>query len=387
MLTHTFMLLLMWGITWLGCCSVSTALQQWQSQHHNHGDDHHDVVDSHHNNHHHHHHHSRHLQSNENTPNITVNPLYPHGHDKTDRVAICLTGQLRSANISWFSGHLTQNAALRLFGKDDPPTTAKTIIEWLFKPLAKNHGIDVFMYLTAHPEYDNSRWNGKPETYEPSVGDTRACEVFSNNEVFKGTGNRFFCLVEPELQLMDYFTEKLPQWKNYGKPLNHNEQALAQLYALFRANLAAKEYALSAKVHYSHKIRLRPDTAFVKPFPALNTIKFIGGSRRNCNTTIYFANKTIYRNGNEDWFNVGLAQDMDILLDRYLEFIATPFIHNSRHDWWDLENHLIGVVEIRHRICLDWLADIWMVVIRKENHNYNTWEPKKNENQWKELST
>lgn len=319
--------------------------------------------------------------------NSTAQSFYPHGHEKTNRIAICLTGQLRSSNLSWTSGHLVQNAAFRMFGRGDPPTPAATIVEWLFKPLAKLHGVDVFMYLTAHPDQNNSAWDGRPETYEAAVGDMRACQIFSDNEVFRNTGNRFFCIIEPEVQLMDYFAARLPQWRTYGKPLNHNEQALQQLYSLYRANLAAKQHAVIAEVQYSHKIRLRPDTAVVKPFPPLTALKFIGGSNRGCNTTIFFANKVIYRNGNEDWFNIGLAADMDILLDRYIEFISTPFIHNSRKDWWDLENHLLGVVELRHRICLDWYFDIWMVVIRKENHNYNTWEPRKNDFQWVELST
>ncbi len=312
--------------------------------------------------------------------------LFPHGKDKSNRVAICLTGQLRSANITWTSGHLLQNANWRMFGPDDPPTTAGTIVEWLFRPLSHNHGVDVFMYLTAHPDANNSEWDGNPHTYEPMVGDNRACKIFSDNDIFKNTGNKFFCLVEPEYKLMNLFSDQLPQWKTYGKPKNHNEQALAQLHAIYRANLAAKEYALVANIEYAYKIRLRPDTAFVKPFPVLASLNFGSLPGRDCNSTIFYASKAIYKNGNEDWFNVGRSNDMDVLLDRYMAFISDPFIHNSPRSWWDLENHLMGHVEMRHKICLTWYYDIWMVVIRKDHHHYNTWEPSSLPYDWKEMS-
>ena len=39
-----------------------------------------------------------------------------------------------------------------MFGNEDPPSTAATIIEFLFKPLALSHGLDVFMYVSARPE-------------------------------------------------------------------------------------------------------------------------------------------------------------------------------------------------------------------------------------------
>ena len=43
---------------------------------------------------------------------------------KGNRTAVLLSGQLRSANLSWSSGKIFQNTHSRLFGKDDPPTVA-----------------------------------------------------------------------------------------------------------------------------------------------------------------------------------------------------------------------------------------------------------------------
>jgi hypothetical protein len=314
---------------------------------------------------------------------------FPNGTDVRNRIAICLTGQLRSANLTWNSGHLLQNGNWKMFGEADPPTTASTIIEWLFRPLAKKHGLDVFMYLTAHPDHKNDTWDGKPESYQPSVNDIQGCEIFSKNPVFNNTGNKFFCLVEPEVQLMTPFLRKYHIWDHYytanGAPMHLREQVLQQLYALYRANLAAKQYALQSGVHYKYKIRLRPDTAFVKPFPPLDSIDF---SKRTGNLigTIYYASRTIYSNGNEDWFNIGLAEHMDHLLDRYEDLISKPLLFASRKAWYTLEDILVGTLGQRYNISLGWHPDIWMVVIRVAHHSMNTWLPPENTVEWRDIS-
>ena len=110
-----------------------------------------------------------------------------------NRTAVCLTGQLRSSNLTWTSGHLLQNANLKMFGPDDPPPPAQTIVEWLFRPIANHSGIDVFMYVTAHEDDTNVPWDGNPENYITKVGDNSICEVFSRNNIFtKDSGNKFF---------------------------------------------------------------------------------------------------------------------------------------------------------------------------------------------------
>lgn len=315
-----------------------------------------------------------------------ISPNFPHGRDKENRVAICLNGQLRSANLTW--DRVLQNQHRKMFGKDDPPTTAATIVENMFRPIAHDHGLDVYMYLTAHPEHDGSSWDGRPESFEPSVGNPFACNVFSNNDIFNNTGNRFFCLIEPEVELMNPFVKHFAMWSNYtyNSRDGFNEQVLQQLYALYRSNLAAKQYAIANQIHYKYKLRVRPDTAVVKPFPSLSTIPFEAPNGRNCKRNIYFANKVIYKNGNEDWFNIGYAEDMDKLLDRFVDLTSSYFIHNSPHYYWDLENHLLGLMEYRYKICMNWYFDIWMVVIRKQFHTMNSWKPPKNNNQWSELS-
>lgn len=91
---------------------------------------------------------------------------------------------------------------------------------------------------------------------------------------------------------------------------------------------------------------------------------FSGAGNPNCIGHILYANKVIYKSGNEDWFNIGLAEHMDRLLDRYIDFISTPFIHNSHKAWWDLENHLVGLMTFRYKVCMGPNGDIWMVTHR-----------------------
>ena len=129
------------------------------------------------------------------------------------------------------------------------------------------------------------------------------------------------------------------------------EQALQQMYGIYRANLACKEYALMADVKYVYKIRLRPDTAFVKPFP--DYVKMDMGPKNGAVGQILFANNYLYKSAsNVDWFNVGYTRHMDFLLDRYIDFITTPFVSSSKKAWWDLENHLAGLMGSRYKVLL-----------------------------------
>lgn len=310
------------------------------------------------------------------------------------RIAVCISGQLRSGNLTWNSGHIHQNAGARMFGDGDPPTPISTIIEFMFIPLVKDNptieGLDVFMYVTAHPDQPNSTyWDGDPWTFEPSPGDTTVCTPFSNHPFFHKTGNKIFCLVEAEKQLLSPILENnLHIWQSYTYRYTRGakEQVLQQYYGMYRANLMAKQYALYADVVYSHKLRVRPDTAVVKPFPLLSAMDF--KPTPTCpNGQIWYANKVIYKSGNEDWFNIGTTETMDHLLDRYIDFTTLPHVANWRgKDHWDLEDNLIGVME-RYGVCMNWYYDIWMVVIRRQNHAFNSWLPPVVINNWKELST
>ena len=306
-----------------------------------------------------------------------------------NRTAVCISGQLRAGNVSWFSGKLRNNGALKMFGDADPPTTIATQLEWLIKILADHGGVDVFMYQTAHPEAKSSNWNGETHTFETVAGDDTVCRPYSSHPIFsQNSTNKFFCLVEPEVELMTPFLLKLPAWRyyTYGQSPILREQLLQQFYGMYRCNLASKQYALSHNITYTYKVRLRPDTAVVKMFPRLSELKF-RSETGGCKKTIYYANKYIHKNGAEDWFNVGLAEDMDHLLDRYIDFTSTPFGTNelAKGNHYDAEDYVVGLMRDRYNICMTWESTIWMVVIRWEHWGLNSWPQPPNPYPWTQL--
>jgi hypothetical protein len=317
--------------------------------------------------------------------------------NSSERTAVIISGQLRSANLTILSAAIVDNAHKRMFGPEDPKTCAGTILKFFLEPLAEYGGVDVFMYLSAHPQEPNSTWDGDPWTYNPSPGDTRACQVFSEHPIFNnGTGNKFFCLVEEEVPLMNIFTKKNPIWETYTyhDPLfKYAEQVLTQLYGMYQGNLAAKEYAVAAGITYKYKARVRPDVAFVRILNTteLKSMNFGQNARRaECKRTIYHANTALYRNSAvEDFFNFGLASDMDHLLDRYFEITTQPFVFDFKdRDDWKLEDHLKESLLRNHESCQENWDQIWMVILRRSDYRgLNKWQPDQDpQSQWVEMT-
>ena len=164
------------------------------------------------------------------------------------RTAVIISGQLRTANITFTSGHMKKTREFFWFGATDAPTPALTIIENLFKVLHRQGNFDVFMHVSADPKLNQS-WDGSPWTYQEQLFDTRGCRVFSSHVIFHGTGNNFFCLIEPERELLNNFLSSKPQWETYYYvrkfgDLKKKEQLLQQLYSQYKGNLGATQYAL-----------------------------------------------------------------------------------------------------------------------------------------------
>ena len=295
------------------------------------------------------------------------------GPPVSSRTAVILSGELRSANLTWASGMIKPSHASRMFGSVDPETPAKCLIEWLFKRLHEQGGLDVFYYVTASLTANASEWDGNPLFYQASLGDHRICEVFADPKIFnKRTGNHFFCVIEPEQQLLTNFLKNFTMWKGRGELYGSdkmNEQALQQYYGHYRGNLAAKQYALMKNITYTHKVRMRPDTPLTRPLPNLTTFEFNYGpqyhpdGKLKCSSTVYYPNKAV--GGHNDWFNIGLAKDMDHVLDRYIDFISTSFEEIYPFGTqWNLEDHLEYLMLNKYSICLSHAIEIWMVAIR-----------------------
>lgn len=315
-------------------------------------------------------------------PNSISKPL------TSNRTAICISGQMRSGNLTWTSGKLRNNAAFRMFGNEDPPTPIQTILEFLMKPIAIYGGLDVFMFVTAHPETNMSNWNGDPYDFEPEINNTNVCEPYLKSPIFHPyTGNKFFCIVEPEETLMTNFILNNSLWDTYtyGKVLKLREQVLQQYYGMYRANIAAKQYALMKNIKYTYKIRLRPDLAITQVFDKIDQLYYGPDPANQCVATVYCPNHYIYGNGAEDSFNMGLAEDMDKILDRYVDFTQYPFVYRaSNKGHWDLEDHLLGVLE-KYKLCFKSESALWLVVIRKQAWGLNDWEPPPKTIEWQEM--
>lgn len=318
-----------------------------------------------------------------------------NGDKNQTRIAIMISGQLRTANLTWTSDYILHNAAARFFGPDDPPTPAATLVEFLFKEIMKQgYGLDVFMYIQSPADSGSSNsneWDGSPYNYKPSPGDIGGCKIFSDNEVFKGTNNHFFCLVEKEIQLMNVFIRNFSHWSLRHPDYNNeymNEQALQQYYGMYKANQASKQYSISHSIEYKYKIRLRPDTPLSKVFPNITSLNF-GSTKSSCQSTVYYSNKAV--TGHSDWFNIGLSQDMDYVLDRYVDFISTDFVWvpPAGAKWWyDLEDHFERLLLDKYKICVESADDIWMVIIRRADHTYLTKNnPIEKKYDWVDLST
>ena len=315
--------------------------------------------------------------------------LYQYDADRyandTRRVAIIISGQFRSANLSWTSGYIQNFGALRMFGATDPPTPALTMVEFLFKSLVdQDFHIDVFMYVSANSKKRIEDWNGNPLQYDPTLADTLACQVFSNNRFFsKNSSNNFFCLVEPERNLLNPWIREFAMYNRsslgvYGSDAM-KEQALQQYYGMYRGNRGAKQFSIMNNFEYKYKIRMRPDSALTRPFPALDTFNFHstvvadGKGRRGCKEMVYFSNKFI-DHGHNDYFAIGISSVMDILFDRYLDFTENNNFFLLRNgnstgtvDHWILEDYFENVLYYKYGICLDFHSAIWLVLVRQVN--------------------
>jgi hypothetical protein len=229
-------------------------------------------------------------------------------------------------------------------------------------------------------------WNGDPLTYKESLHDYQPCELYSNHSIFQvATGNNVFCITEYEHQVSSQFIDNFFINHSWGMtPMK--EILLQQLYGIYRANMAAKQFALMREMTYKYKIRLRPDIGLVKPMLLPDQINFNGDV--SCKNAIYYPNAAIMAWGAEDTFNIGEAEDMDHLLDRYVDLTTKPFIYRPWRNRtpWTSESYLAGMLDERYHLCLRSMSDLWMVVLRKPDHVRADRTPITDNNIWVQLN-
>ena len=187
-------------------------------------------------------------------------------------------------------------------------TVAGTIQRHLYRHLGP---FDVFVFVST-----------RGGAREPAAGDVTSCEPLRPAGEL---GAHFECVVEAEAELPVF--RDSPIWATFfykSSPKLH-QSLLQQLYGLHRCHAMVRRHVRRTGVSYSHVMRVRPDMAFLWPFPGLARLDFGPPwapvvrvvDRRNCCC------------GNEDTFGVGRAETMQVYMDRYLALQALA------HEWWD----------------------------------------------------
>jgi hypothetical protein len=234
----------------------------------------------------------------------------------SQRTAVCVSGQLRTLTMPpddplfprlWRPIEAPAWPNAQVAATMGGMTVAETIHRHLYRHLGP---FDVFVFVST-----------RGGDREPVAGDPTRCEPLRPAAEL---GAHFECVVEAEAEL-PLFRDS-PIWAIFSKNRRPERQQslLQQLYGLHRCHTMIRRHTRRAGVSYSHMMRVRPDMAFLWPFPGLARLDFGPPwapvvrvvDRRNCCC------------GNEDTFGVGRAETMQVYMDRYLALQALA------HEWW-----------------------------------------------------
>ena len=185
-------------------------------------------------------------------------------------------------------------------------TVAGTIQRNLYRHLGP---FDVFVFVST-----------RGGAREPAAGDVTSCEPLRPAGEL---GAHFECVVEAEAELPVFRDSAIWATFHYKSSPTLHQSLLQQLYGLHRCHAMVRRHARRSGVSYSHVMRVRPDMAFLWPFPGLARLDFGPPwapvvrvvDRRNCCC------------GNEDTFGVGRAEAMHVYMDRYLA------LQTMAHEW------------------------------------------------------
>jgi hypothetical protein len=249
------------------------------------------------------------------------------GPARTGRTAVCMNGMPRSFDLDLTNRANMEHATLgatatyryqgrllvnnRSFVGNWAGPTGNVHPEWLVAHSIRNNvlntlaktGYDLFI-IEPGVNNDFSKWDILKDTVNAVSAD--------------GTPNRMFVMdggPEPDL----YYNKSDPRWQVffYSKRLGFKhahsniESELYQLRHLKMCNDAVRKHAESSGKQYTFKMRLRPDFAWVKPFPSLEEISTVLTPKR-----VLVSSPLFYNGGNNDTFMFGLAEPMDKLFDK-----------------------------------------------------------------------
>jgi hypothetical protein len=195
-------------------------------------------------------------------PPVIINtPQHPA---KLGRVAVCVTGQVRTLTTPLTDPSFpNQWDRMRAYGhpKDLDLTVGQSIQQNLYPALMK-HGFDVYMVIST---------SGKVPD-EPAVGDIRACEPLRP----PGDGNQLFCQVIREVLPVPAMPD-IEAWAHYYYP---NEKQIGQLLLQAKdqqrclSMIHAQQRSYGRHENYTHMVRLRPDTLVRQRIPPVEHLDF-----------------------------------------------------------------------------------------------------------------
>lgn len=266
----------------------------------------------------------------------------PRKYLSNNRTAIIIAGEFVAGNITLplidlngsFENSSFKVSALQL---------SDAVLEHVVLPLARHGGVDMFIHIHAHCNTSMSNSSLHPVISE---GDNRLCEPYSNHTVFRdnnaSTGNQVFCMVECSRIL----GKKLIR-THLDPKQKVSEVVLQNEYSRYQANLASKENAMLRNEPYKYKVYLRHDEAIAEPIPNIESINFhMNTQHKYLHSTCdkMMKNESSLRNRHlfygrgvglpsrhfalpfalHNTFMIGLAEDVDIFLDRFEWLMISP---------------------------------------------------------------
>ena len=233
-----------------------------------------------------------------------------------------------------------------------PNMTVAESVQSRFYPAMSGPGsdFDVFMVVATR---------GGPK--EPAAGDASVCEPL-RPPARGGSGGRtpyLHCDVYAEdgdLLLWGERPPKLevgedwewapgqvnPVWRNY-MPTGRDLQFVQQLHDIWRCHEAVRMRELRTGVRYTHIVRSRPDVAFYAP--VTTPLAELDYGTNEAPLVLSTARSTCCC-GNDDWFNVGRRDIMEVFMTRFLHLQAVKFpLYAST---WRAEDYARAVLDTMH---------------------------------------
>lgn len=244
------------------------------------------------------------------------NPLDHDTHNAAN-VAVCVSGQLRSLNLSITDrNHPRSWHGMRSSLPPPNTTVAETIQKVLYPKLGTP---DVFVVVSS-----------RETPHEPKVGDLNACEPLRPPKGY------FSCSIRRESNVnISYESELWDEFLLAKESRNgtiYIQGLLQQLKGMYECYQEIERYSTQKMKRYDWIVRLRPDSYFLE-FPTLSDLT----SQDSSGNVVWYASRKHCCCGNEDSFGIGPENVMRAYLERFVHLQQVPFALGQR---WNAEKFL-----------------------------------------------